>query len=329
MNMSTATLNRLFSGIESDMLAVDELFRFHARSSVLRLNEASVHILESQGKRLRTALTLLVGKLFQYNPEKLLPLSAGFEMVHLASLVHDDIIDHASTRRNLPTVNATFGSEIAILLGDFYFARTSRLIAKVNDNRIDHLFADTVATIVEGTIMEMLDAHHFDLSIERYMERINHKTACLIAACCKGGATVSGASPEEIEQIRLFGEKLGIAFQIIDDILDYRGTDVSIGKPSGNDLRQGMVTLPLIYALQSNQNGHLTQIQSIVENPEASYELVPTMVKWVNSGSGITSAMLDAKRYAQEARSILLQFPAKPERDVIIDMIDFVLFRKR
>jgi len=325
----TATLSRLFASIEPDLDAVDHLFRERATSSVTRLNDASIHVLGSQGKRLRTALTLLIGKLIGYKPERLIPLSAGFEMLHLASLVHDDIIDRAATRRGLATTNARFGSDIALLLGDYYFAKTAGLIADVNDNRIDRLFSETVATLVEGTILEMLGAHHLDLSTEHYLDRISRKTACLIAACCKGGATVCGASDEVIEQLRLFGTNLGMAFQIIDDVLDYQGSEAILGKPAGNDLRQGMVTLPLIYALESSNNGHLAQVKEIVEDPAAHIDVVNEIVSWVNNGSALSAALDEARRFAEEARTILMTFPASTDRDVLEEIVDFVLMRDR
>src|SRR5260370_367263 len=183
-------------------------------------------------------------------------------MVHLATLIHDDIVDNALTRRGNPTVNALWGNNIAILLGDYYFAKTAGLIADINDNRIDRLFSDTVATVCEGTIMEMMTAGRIDLATKSYFEKISHKTACLIAACCKGGPIVSQASYEEIDLLYEYGMNLGIAFQIIADILDYTEDQETIGKPAGNDLRQGMVTLPLIYALQEQSpNGRIDQWQ--------------------------------------------------------------------
>lgn len=322
-----ATLSRMFSGIEDDMQAVDELFRERAQSRLTVLNEASFHILGSQGKRLRTSMTLLSGKIFGYSRDRLIPLSAGFEMLHLASLVHDDIIDRSSTRRGLKTVNAHFGNEVALLLGDFYFAKTSGLIADVYDNRIDRLFSDTVATIVEGTIQEMLDAHHLDLSLDHYLTRIHGKTACLIAACCKGGAMVCGATDEQCMQMSQFGEYLGLAFQIIDDVLDYQGTEKVIGKPAGNDLRQGMVTLPLIYALDHSSNGYLGDVTKVIQDPDAHTDLVPEIVQWVNQSGGTEQAITDARRYAQLARESLQQAPNSPERQIIEDVIDYVLRR--
>ena len=250
-------------------------------------------------------------------------------MVHLATLIHDDIVDNALTRRGNPTVNALWGNNIAILLGDYYFAKTAGLIADINDNRIDHLFSDTVATVCEGTIMEMMTAGRIDLTVESYYEKISHKTACLIAACCTGGAIVSSASPEEIAHITEYGLNLGIAFQIIDDVLDYTEDQSTIGKPAGNDLRQGMVTLPLIYALQGQpQNGHPQQIQHVLKEPTHSEEDINEVVNWVIKGAGVERSFSDAHFYANKARKALYYFPASRDRDVLDGLIDFAVTRK-
>src|SRR5262249_40186510 len=157
-------LSRLFATIEDDLEAVDHAFHERASSGMELLNSAAIHALSSPGKRLRTALTLLSGKLIHYRFDKILPLSLAFEMVHLATLVHDDIIDEAATRRGISTVNAIYGDHVAILLGDYLFARTAGLIAEVEDFRIDRLFAEMVATVCEGTILELLTVRQFDLS---------------------------------------------------------------------------------------------------------------------------------------------------------------------
>ena len=326
----TATLSHLFAGIQSDMNRVDATFEERATSGLDILNSASMHALGSPGKRLRTALTLLSGKMKIYHFDKLLPLSVAFEMVHLATLIHDDIVDNAKTRRGNPTVNALWGDNIAILLGDYYFAKTAGLIADINDNRIDHLFSDTVATVCEGTIMEMMTAGRIDLTIKSYYEKISHKTACLIAACCKGGAIVSGASNEEIELLTDYGMNLGIAFQIIDDVLDYTEDQATIGKPAGNDLRQGMVTLPLIYALQGQpQNGHYQQVHSLLNGSAHSDEDINAVVGWVTGGTSVDRSLADAQMYAEKARAALYHFPASPNRAVLDELIDFVVLRKR
>src|SRR5579864_1292553 len=284
----TATLSHLFVNIQPDLDQVDRTFEERATSGLDILNSASMHALGSPGKRLRTALTLLSGKLNSYHFDKLLPLSVAFEMVHLATLLHDDIVDNAMTRRGNPTVNALWGNNIAILLGDYYFAKTAGLIADINDNRIDHLFSDTVATVCEGTIMEMMTAGRINLATKSYYEKISHKTACLIAACCKGGAIVSQASHEEIDLLYDYGMNLGIAFQIIDDILDYTEDQETTGKPAGNDLRQGMVTLPLIYALQEHPwNGHYQEVHNLLSGATHSEDDIRTIVNWVVTGSGV------------------------------------------
>ena len=324
----TATLSRLFTGIQSDLEQVDITFEKRATSGLPILNSASMHALGSPGKRLRTALTLLSGKMKAYSFDKLLPLSVAFEMVHLATLIHDDIVDNSKTRRGNPTVNALWGDNIAILLGDYYFAKTAGLIADINDNRIDHLFSETVATVCEGTILEMMTAGRIDLTLESYYEKISHKTACLIAACCKGGAIVSQASDDEIELLYEYGLNLGIAFQIIDDILDYTEDQATIGKPAGNDLRQGMVTLPLIYALQSQpQNGYYQRVHGLLTGTGPAEEDIYSVVKWVVTGLGVERSRTDAQAYADKARQALHHFPASQDRAVLDELIDFVVSR--
>ena len=324
---TTATLSRLFAGIQPALDQVDTMFQERAASGVDPLNSASMHALESPGKRLRTALTLLSGKLNHYRLEKLIPLSVAFEMVHLATLIHDDIVDESMTRRGKPTVNAVWGDKIAILLGDYYFAKTAGLIADINDNRIDHLFSDTVATVCEGTILEMMTAGRADLSLETYYEKIKHKTAALLAACSKGGAIVGEASEQEVKLLHDYGMNMGIAFQIIDDILDYTEDQSTIGKPAGNDLRQGMVTLPLIYALQaSSQDGQYQKVQALLHGGEQREEDIQAIVAWVND-TGVERAILDAHIYTRKAREALYHYPPSPDRDVLDELIDFVVAR--
>ncbi|HEY3993470.1 MAG TPA: polyprenyl synthetase family protein [Ktedonobacteraceae bacterium] len=326
----TATLSRLFANIEPDLEQVDILFKERATSGLDILNSASMHALGAPGKRLRTALTLLSGKMNHYRLDKLLFLSVAFEMVHLATLIHDDIVDKALTRRGNPTVNAIWGDQIAILLGDYYFAKTSGLIADMEDPRIDHLFADTVATVCEGTIIEIMTAGQTNLTLQSYYEKISHKTAALIAACCKGGAIVGGATESEIEQMYTYGLNLGIAFQIIDDILDYTEDQSTIGKPAGNDLRQGMVTLPLIYALQKHpQNGYHQTIQKLLNETSHDEQEIREIIDWVLAGGNAELALKDAYTYADKAREALHHFPPSPDRDVLDDVIDFVVRRKR
>ncbi len=305
---TTATLSRLFAGIQDDLDQVDSTFQERATSGLGILNSASMHAIASPGKHLRTAT---------------------YEMVHLASLIHDDIVDEAKTRRGNPTVNALWGDKIAILLGDYYFAKTSGLVADINDNRIDHLFAETVATVCEGTILEMITSGRIDLTVETYYEKIRHKTACLIAACSKGGAIVSEASEEDIEQLHEYGMDLGIAFQIIDDILDYTQNQSTIGKPAGNDLRQGMVTLPLIYALQQQPGDGLAQkVQPLLNGALQKEEDIQAVVSTVARGYGVRQAMVDAHAYANKAREALYHFPVSRNRDVLDELIDFVVSRK-
>ncbi|HEX8998193.1 MAG TPA: polyprenyl synthetase family protein [Ktedonobacterales bacterium] len=323
----TATLSRLFATIEPDLEVVDNEFQRRASSGLEMMNAAAAHAISSPGKRLRTALTLLSGKLFNYNFEKLLLLSVAFEMTHLASLVHDDIIDHADTRRGIPTVNAHYGEPVAILLGDYLFAKTAGLIADVGDFRIDRLFSDTVATVSEGSIIELLSARRLDISLEQYLQRVNYKTACLMAACCKGGATIGGATDAQIALMHEYGMNLGIAFQIVDDVLDYTGSELTIGKPAGNDIRQGMVTLPLIFALRNEHNGRLEQSHRLLQSEHPADEDVAAVVRWVNATGAIEESLALARQYATRARALLSELHASGDRRVLEELIDFVLAR--
>jgi geranylgeranyl pyrophosphate synthase len=324
------TLSRLFASIQADLDQADAIFQERATSGLAILNSASMYALGSQGKRLRTAITLLSAKFNHYRREQLLLLSVTFEMVHLATLIHDDIVDEATLRRGEPTVNALWGDKIAILLGDYYFAKTAGLLADIADSRIDHLFSDTVATICEGVILEMTAAGRLDLTVEAYYEKIKHKTACLIAACSKGGAILSQAPDAEIEWLYNYGMNLGIAFQVIDDILDYTEDQSTIGKPVGNDLRQGMITLPLIYALQDrSSNGHQQWIQDVLRTQAKKEEDIQAVVNWVTESQGIQRAIMDAHMYASKARSALYHFPASPDRTILDELIDFVVARNR
>ena len=325
----TATLSRLFATIEPDLEIVDREFQRRASSGLDIMNAAAAHATSSPGKRLRTALTLLSGKLFTYNFDKLLPLSVAFEMTHLATLVHDDIIDRADTRRNIPTVNSVYGDQVAILLGDYLFAKTAGLIADVEDFRIDHLFSDTVATVCEGTIIELLTARRMDLSVEHYLERVNRKTAVLMAACCKGGAIVGGATDAQITLMNEYGLNLGIAFQIIDDVLDYTGSAEIIGKPAGNDIRQGLVTLPLIYALRNEHNGRIEQVQRLLKAETPTDDDVAAVLRWVNATAAIDESLALAGQYAARARVLLSELGDSDDRQVFEELIDFVLARSR
>ena len=325
----TATLSQIFASIADDMEVVDHTFQQRAASDLEQLNTAVGYVLSSPGKKLRTALTLLSGKLIGYRFDKLLPLSVSLEMVHLATLVHDDIVDGARTRRGIPTVNAQYGDGIAILLGDYLFAKTSGLVAEVEDFRIDRLFSDTVARICEGTIIELLAARTLDLSVDAYLKRIGYKTACLMAACTKGGALVGGGSEAQIALMEQYGQNLGMAFQIIDDVLDYTGADEVIGKPAGNDLRQGLVTLPLIYALQHEQNGHAERISRLLQDSAGHEAEVLDVVRWVREGPAVGGALDLARHYAARARAALAEFHSGPDRQALEDLTEFVLARSR
>jgi geranylgeranyl pyrophosphate synthase len=218
---------------------------------------------------------------------------------------------------------------VAILLGDYLFAKTAGLIADVEDFRIDRLFSETVASVCEGTIIELLSARKFDLSLDMYLERITRKTAVLMAACCKGGAIVGGGSDAQIALMEDYGRNLGVAFQIMDDVLDYGGTSASMGKPAGNDFRQGLVTLPLIYAIERDSDGRAVWVEEMLRSDQLTDQQLGEVVDWVKAGPALEEARELARHYGMRARALLSEFPSSPEREVLEELVDFVIARTR
>ena len=191
------------------------------------------------------------------------------------------------------------------------------------------LFSETVASVCEGSIIELVSERTFDRSLNLYLERITRKTAVLMAACCKGGAIVGSGSDAQIALMEDFGRNLGVAFQIMDDVLDYRGTTASIGKPAGNDFRQGLITLPLIYALEEDGNSRAAWVEELLRSDQLTDQQVDEVVAWVKSSSGIEQAQKLAHHYGMRAHALLSEFPAAPERTVLEELVDFVITRTR
>lgn len=220
------------------------------------------HLFETRGKYIRPALCLLVGRLFAPTAdERLIDFAAAMEVVHTASLVHDDTLDEASLRRGHATVNAGWNGHIAILVGDYLFAQSAIITAELGNLRVMSMLAATIKRLVRGELRQMETAFAWDQSEAMYLEKIGNKTASLLALCTEGAGVLAGATAPRVEALRLFGYNLGLAFQIIDDILDITETEATLGKPAGGDLAQGTITLPVIYYLQTATPAQRTLIQ--------------------------------------------------------------------
>ena len=247
-------IGAVYGPVQEDLLRVEASLRQVGEVAQPYLSGPLRHIVGRVGKRLRPALSLLVGKCYDYRLELLVPVAAGVELLHTATLVHDDSVDSALVRRGVPTINSLWGPGVAILMGDYLFAKAASLVAETGMPRVVSLFAQTLMSITSGELSQNYAAFDLGLSRQQYYERIGQKTASLFALSTEAGAIVSRAPESHIAAFSDYGRNLGVAFQIIDDILDYTGQETELGKPTGNDLSQGTITLPAIIYMENHPN---------------------------------------------------------------------------
>jgi geranylgeranyl pyrophosphate synthase len=248
----------------------------------------------------------------------------AIEFIHNATLIHDDLIDGAPTRRGLRTIHETLGPNPAIIIGDYYFAKGANLMSQIGNPEIDAVLSQTVMTICFGEMLQLTSQHRYDQSLDEYYAKIERKTAVLLAASTFCGAVLGGLEGQQVEAIRRFGRLLGMSFQIADDVLDYLATEEEVGKPVGNDLKQGTVTLPLMLARQAN-NGRLDAVLAKPVLDDADYAEV---VRLVRGSSGIDESYAYAKTFGDKARAELAAFPPSACRDALESLTYYVVGRR-
>lgn len=289
--------------LRTDLDAVEEKLRSAADINFPVLGDIIDTLIGAGGKRLRPAMLLLSAKPFDYQIDKLLSAAAGIELLHTASLVHDDTIDGAQLRRGKPTLNSMFDTGTVIMLGDYLFARSAMLAAETMNPRVVAVFASTLGHICDGQLHEILTAHSVEQTREDYERRIFGKTASLFAGAAEMGAILGGASDPEIDAIRGFGADVGMAFQIVDDVLDLRGSTEEIGKPAGLDLRQGTVTLPtMIFMSQADGSATATEVRRIVDGGEASDEELRVVAHSIRESGALDEALQSARAFVDSAK---------------------------
>jgi geranylgeranyl pyrophosphate synthase len=313
----------LYEPVADDIPMVGDRLRTIAQGQHPLLGEALNYVFRSSGKQIRPALVLLSGKLGGYARDRLVTLAASLEVVHTATLVHDDTIDEALSRRGLTTINAVWDGKVAILVGDFLFAQSAYLAAQLDSVRIMTLLSDTVMEMSSGELRQYASARGRTLDEADYLKRIAGKTASLFAMCCEGAAIVSGQSEQKIEALRAYGHNLGMAFQIADDVLDVVGTEVQLGKPAGSDLRQGVVTLPVILFARGLSTD--SPLQPLVL--DAAH--VDEIVRAVARSDAPDSALNRARAYAEAARGALHVFPCSEAREALEHLAGHVVERHR
>ena len=275
---------------------------------VQKLADIHALILKMQGKKLRPALFLASARFHWDNMQKLIPVAVGLELAHTATLIHDDVLDHARMRRNVPTVNVLMGNHMAILLGDYLFTKAFTLITAYGSMEITDLFANLVERTAIGEICQQLDAFNVSLSEQEYLDRIEQKTATFIASCCLAGCLTAPASEQTKEAFHQFGLNLGMAFQIIDDVLDYTSREKKIGKDLHSDLQNGVLTLPLLYTLQCSKKGK--EIGELILEKKLGEKDLLFLVKEIKAAGGLQYSIDAAESYIQKAYYYLEYIPS-------------------
>lgn len=313
------------SPVNEQIKLVEERMREQADFAHADLRAAMEHLIKAGGKRIRPSLGLLVGNMLAAPLEKLVMLGAAVELLHTATLVHDDLIDGALLRRGTPTLNARWSPPATVLTGDFIFARAAKLAAETDDLRLMNLFADTLSIIVNGELTQMFSARGL-IDRDNYYKRIYAKTASLFEMTSHAAAMVSPANDEIIKCMREFGYQLGMAFQIVDDILDFTGDQTSVGKPLGSDLHNGLVTLPSIYFAESNPTD--ADILSLANGGWTNHDNMTRLVDNIRASDATRKAMQEAENYIDRAIACLGNIPQSAERDALENLAKYVVDRK-
>ncbi len=314
----------MFDVVRADLEALEEGLLDAVGSPYGLVTEIGTHLVHAGGKRIRPGLCILAARSGKnFSLERILPLAETLELIHTASLVHDDVIDGAGTRRGAETANARWGSQIAILSGDYIFARAFALIATEGyGGYILKRLSELVCNLSVGEIIQNEMIYKASRDLDAYYERIQKKTADFLEICCELGAVVGGLDPADAKALARYGHAIGMAFQITDDILDILQTEEQIGKPAGNDIRQGIVTLPVIRALSVSSDAK--ELETIVTNRKMTDEDVRRALAIVRETDGVDFAMKRADDYLAHAKEILPASLPKEVREAYEMVADFI-----
>ncbi len=288
------------------------------------LQAALHHIIDAGGKRVRPTVVLLVGSLLQADREKLLTLAAAIEMLHTATLVHDDLIDGALLRRGNPTLNAQWTPAATVLTGDFVFARAAKLAAETDSVAVMKQFAETLAVMVNGELTQMFDSRGVP-SRENYYQRIYAKTASLFELSTYAPALLGQADETLRQTMREYGRLIGNAFQIVDDILDFTGQQTTVGKPIGSDLLQGLITLPALYYIENHPSDE--RVQRLLRDGYHNQSNTNALVEAIRHSEAIAQAHAEAAALVEEAVALLQAFPDRPERYALEELARYIVNR--
>lgn len=319
--------NSLFAPVENEIVLVEEGIKAVADTDYPWLAELLGYIVNSGGKRIRPALTLLAGKLHNScNIDVLIPVAIGVELLHTATLVHDDTIDLSLRRRGKPTAASIWGWGVATLAGDYLFSKAAELVSRANSVRADRLFAQTLMALCTGELEESFCSLDQNQTRQSYFRRIGNKTASLFSMATESAGIVNEVQEEAIQALRSYGYNLGMAFQIVDDILDFTADEDELGKPVASDLIKGNLTLPAI--LLKEQRPDDNPIKAIFENSRKEQNLALT-IEMIRNSSIITECYRIAREFTAEACQALVMFPDRPSRRALLDLADYLIERQK
>jgi geranylgeranyl pyrophosphate synthase len=315
----------IYAPIEKELAEVEETLQAIKRVDFPELAEMLDHVLAAGGKMLRPTIALLAGKFSNNHQELLVPLAASIELLHTATLVHDDVIDRASTRRGRPTANSLFDNSASVMLGDYMFAHSAGLAARTGNIEVVRMFSRTLLAMASGELEQDMTAYDYGQTTLQYFQRIAGKTASLFAAAAEGGAIVSTAPEAWRKALRDYGESVGMAFQIVDDVLDFNGDEAEMGKPVGSDLLQGTLTLPSLLLMERRpQDNPIRRFLSHRRSQRYLAEAVETVL-----GSGVVEECYRvAGDFRDRAQTALDALPAGAARDSLAGIADYVLGRR-
>ncbi len=315
--------------IGNDLRSVEEQFRKDLASDVPLIRKVGEYVLSSGGKRIRPAMLLLAAKLCNYTGNQAIPLASVVEFIHTATLLHDDVVDSATLRRGQASANTLWGNEASVLIGDFLFSKSFSLMVGVGSLDVLRVMSQATTVIAEGEVMQLLYTGDLDLTEDNYIGVVRAKTAVLLSAACQCGALLGNATAEQEQALAEFGMELGIAFQLMDDLLDYTASEADFGKSIGHDLEEGKMTLPLIHTLRQCSSEERDQIADIVAKDELSPQEFSWVTDLVRRQGGIDYTIERARACVDSCRRHLAVFPASQCKDALLELAEYVVTRNR
>lgn len=322
-------MEKVLALINDDLVRVEAQFKEDLNSDVFLIRKVGEYVLGSGGKRMRPMLLLLSARLAGYRGEQHIGLASVVEFIHTATLLHDDVVDSAVLRRGQDSANAVWGNEASVLVGDFLFAKSFSIMVRGGNLDILRTLSDATTQMAEGEVQQLINTCDLDMDEERYLEVVRDKTAILIAAACRVGAILGEVTREKEEALAAFGMDLGVAFQLMDDALDYVADEAEFGKARGHDLAEGKMTLPLIHALTQSSPEECQRVAGIIEQDDLPDDGLRYVLQLIDRYRGIEYTRETATELIAAAKDRLKVFDDTVERDALETVADYVVSRNK